>query len=483
MKPEKNHLGNSRSLPDIVSSAGISKALNRREFIKFSGAGVLTLGAAGCVSLSEAGAVKSGVKKPNFVVIFCDDLGYGDLGVYGHPTIRTPNIDRMAAEGQKWTNFYVAASVCTPSRAGLMTGRLPIRSGMCSDERRVLVPDSAGGLPETEVTIAEALKPAGYATACVGKWHLGHLPQYLPTRRGFDSYLGIPYSNDMKPSPLLDNEKTIEEPADQTTLTKRYTERAVGFIRANRNKPFFLYFPHTFPHVPLFASKAFEGKSTRGLYGDVVEELDWSVGKILDTLRSLKLADNTLVLFTSDNGPWLIQHLHGGSAGLLREGKGCTFEGGMREPFIAWWPGKIKPAQVTEEMASTLDFLPTLCSLAGAEPPGGRILDGMDISPALLGTGPSPRNVMFFYRGVKLYAVRKGQYKVHYITKPAYGRGIKDTYHDPPLLFHLGRDPSEKYDIADKHPEIIEEIRKEVALHMADLKPGKDQLAERIAKN
>ena len=454
--------------------------MNRRDFIRSLGAGAVSLGVAGCVSPSQTSAKKAPAKKPNFVIIFCDDLGYGDLGVYGHPTIRTPNLDKMAAEGQKWTNFYVAASVCTPSRAGLMTGRLPIRSGMCSDKRRVLFPNSAGGLPESEVTIAEALKPQGYATACVGKWHLGHLPQYLPTRHGFDSYFGIPYSNDMKPSPLLDNEKTIEEPTDQTTLTKRYTERAVSFIEKNKNKPFFLYFPHSFPHVPLFASKAFKGKSNRGLYGDVVEELDWSVGEILDTLRRLKLAENTLVLFTSDNGPWLIMNLNGGSAGLLREGKGCTFDGGMREPFIAWWPGKIKPGEVTQEMASTLDFLPTVCSLAGAKPPEKNVLDGMDISPALLGTGPSPRNVMFFYRGAKLYAVRKGQYKAHYITKPAYGKG-GETKHNPPLLFHLGNDPSEKFNVADKNPDVIDDIRKEVGLHLATLTPGEDQLAKRIA--
>ncbi len=454
--------------------------MNRREFIKFAGAGVASLGVSGCVSPNEAGDKKPLAKKPNFVVIFCDDLGYGDLGVYGHPTIRTPNIDKMAAEGQKWTNFYVAASVCTPSRAGLMTGRLPIRSGMCSDKRRVLFPNSAGGLPKSEVTIAEALKPQSYATMCIGKWHLGHLPQYLPTRHGFDSYFGIPYSNDMKPSPLLDNEKTIEEPADQTTLTKRYTERAVGFIEKNKSKPFFLYFAHTFPHVPLFASNAFKDKSTRGLYGDVVEELDWSVGEIVDTLHRLKLAENTLVLFTSDNGPWLIMKLNGGSAGLLREGKGCTFDGGMREPFIAWWPGKIKPGQVTQEMGSTLDFLPTLCSLAGAKLPDENMLDGMDISPALLGTGPSPRNVMFFYRGAKLYAIRKGRYKAHYITRSAYGKG-GETKQDPPLLFHLGHDPAEKYNIAEKHPDVIDDIRKEVALHLLNLTPGEDQLAKRIA--
>ena len=458
----------------------MKRKINRREFIRILGAGAASLGVAGCVSANGGRAGKAPVKKPNFVVIFCDDLGYGDIGSYGHPTIRTPNLDRMAAEGQKWTNFYSAASVCTPSRAALLTGRLPIRSGMCSDKRRVLFPNSAGGLPESEVTIAEALKSAGYATACVGKWHLGHLPQYLPTRHGFDSYFGIPYSNDMKPTPLLENEKTIEEPADQTTITKRYTAKAVEFVEKNKSKPFFLYFAHTFPHVPLFASGRFKGKSPRGLYGDVVEELDWSVGRILDTLRRLKLAENTLVLFTSDNGPWLIMKLNGGSAGLLREGKGCTFDGGMREPCIAWWPGTIKAGQTVRDMGSTLDFLPTIVSLAGAKMPGKNVLDGVDISPALLGAGPSGRNVMFFYRGAKLYAVRKGQYKAHYITKPAYGRNIKETKHDPPLLYHLGHDPSEQFNIAEKNPDVLTEIRKEVALHLANLTLGEDQLAKRI---
>jgi len=298
-------------------------------------------------------------------VIFADDLGYGDLGCFGHPTIPTPNLDRMAAEGVKLTQFYSASSVCTPSRAALLTGRLPIRSGMCSDKRRVLFPNSGGGLPASEVTIAKALKTKGYATACVGKWHLGHLPKFLPTNNGFDEYFGIPYSNDMRPSPLLDGTKTVENPAKQTTLTRRYTERAIDFIGRNKDKPFFLYFPHTFPHVPLFASKTFKDKSLRGLYGDVVEELDWSVGQIRKTLRRLRLAERTLVMFTSDNGPWLIMRLRGGSAGLLRGGKGSTWEGGMREPFVAWWPGKIPAGSVGTELACTMDIFSTCLALAG----------------------------------------------------------------------------------------------------------------------
>ncbi len=458
----------------------MNPTMNRRCFIKTVAAGAASLGLSGCLE-SHAAVAAAATNKPNFIIIFCDDLGYGDLGAYGHPTIRTPNIDRMAAEGQKWTNFYVAASVCTPSRAALLTGRLPIRSGMCSDKSRVLFPNSTGGLPDSEITIAEALKTAGYATACIGKWHLGHLPQYLPMRHGFDSYFGIPYSNDMKPTPLMDGDKTIEEPADQTTLTRRYTERAVDFIKKNAHNPFFLYFAHTFPHVPLFASKDFKDKSPRGLYGDVVEELDWSVGKILDTLRNLKLDERTLVLFTSDNGPWLIMKLNGGSAGLLREGKGCTFEGGMREPFIAFWPGKIKPGSTVHGMGSTLDFFPTILSLAGLKPPADRVIDGVDISAALFGKGPSPRRTMFFYRGSRVFAVRKGWYKAHYITKSAYGKD-PELKHDPPLLFHLGRDPSEQFNVAEQHPDILKDIHAELQRHLATVKPVKDQLAERIRR-
>ncbi len=469
--------------------------INRRQFIKFLSAGAASLALPGCTSFNAGGINE---KKPNFIVIFCDDMGYGDLTCYGHPTIRTPNLDKMAAEGQKWTNFYVGASVCTPSRAALLTGRLPIRSGMCSDKRRVLFPDSAGGLPKSEVTIAEALKEEGYATACIGKWHLGHLPQYLPTNNGFDSYFGIPYSNDMdriggegrqaflEPKteyfnvPLMRDEEIIERPADQNTIIKRYTEEAVKFVRKSKNKPFFLYLAHNLPHVPLFVSKKFRDKSLRGLYGDVIEEIDYGVGQILSTLRREGLAENTFVVFTSDNGPWLIFDEHGGSAGLLREGKGCTFEGGMREPCIMWWPGKIKPA-VVNDMGSTMDIYTTVLTLAGAKVPTDRVVDGLDLSPALFGTGPSPRKNMFYYRGAKLYAARKGPYKVHFITKPAYGKG-KEEYHDPPLLYNLEHDPSEKYDISKDHPEMIIEIRKEVALHLARLKLGEDQLAKRIEK-
>lgn len=431
----------------------------------------------------QAGAGQAPRRPPNVVIILCDDLGYGDLGCYGHPTIRTPNLDRMAREGQRWTNFYVAACVCTPSRAALLTGRLPIRSGMTSSKRRVLFPDSAGGLPASEVTMAEALKGVGYATTCVGKWHLGHLPRYLPTRNGFDRYFGVPYSNDMdrvagapkaqaairNPRveyfniPLMRDLDVVERPADQTTLTQRYTDEAVRVIEAGArdSKPFFLYLAHNMPHVPLFGSPPFEGRSRRGPYGDVVEELDDGVGRVLDALRRTGLAEETVVFFTSDNGPWLVYDHQGGSAGPLRDGKGSTWEGGMRVPFLASWPGKIAPGSTVADMGSTMDLFVIVLKLAGAEPPRDRILDGDDLRPALFGTGPSPRQVMFYYRDDELYAVRKGPFKAHFVTKAAYGPDVDTPEpHDPPLLYNLDRDPSEKTDVAAHQPDVIAELRR-----------------------
>ncbi len=436
------------------------------------------------------------VSKPNIVVIFCDDMGYGDLGAFGHPTIMTPNLDRMASEGQRWTNFYVAAPVCTPSRAGLMTGRLPVRSGMASEQKRVLFPDSKGGLPQKEISLARQLKNAGYATACVGKWHLGHLPEFTPNAHGFDEYFGIPYSNDMdfvakverkeaflNPRseyfnvPLKRNETIIEQPADQTTISKRYTEEAVKFIKTKRDKPFFLYLAHSMPHVPLFRSTAFENKSLRGLYGDVIEELDWSVGQVLETLRETGLAENTLVVFTSDNGPWLTYGTQGGSGGLLKGGKGGTFEGGMREPTIFWWPGKLRPG-VRPEMATTLDLFPTFTRLAGGKMPSDRVYDGFDISPVIFGTGKNPREEVIFYRDTEVYAIRVGAYKAHFISQDEYGTNDK-IIHNPPLLYNLNEDPSEKYNIARDNPEIVAKLRAAMKKHQATIVQVENQLEKR----
>lgn len=441
-------------------------------------------------------AIDAAEDSPNIVVIFCDDLGYGDLSCFGHPTIKTPNLDRMAAEGVKLTQFYSASPVCTPSRAALMTGRLPIRSGMCSDKRRVLFPNSGGGIPASEVTLAEALKEQGYATACVGKWHLGHLPQFLPTSNGFDSYFGIPYSNDMDrvndaprgresfwdPKieywnvPLIRNKEVIERPAEQTTITKRYAEEAAAFIRDNQTRKFFLYLPHSLPHVPLFRSKEFEGKSLRGLYGDVIEEIDWSVGHVLDTLRELKLDEHTIVWFTSDNGPWLTFNAHGGSAGLLREGKGTTWEGGMREPSICWWPGTIPANQVSAELGTTMDIYATSLKLGGAKIPSDRVVDGYDLTSMLKAESKSPRDEVYYYRGTRLMAVRKGPWKAHFITQESYTGNNKAIEHDPPQLYNLEVDPSEKWNVAEDHADVIEAIRAAAEKHTATIKPVPSQL-------
>tara|TARA_R110002111_G_scaffold262860_1_gene341915 strand:+ start:25105 stop:26571 length:1467 start_codon:yes stop_codon:yes gene_type:complete len=452
-------------------------------------------------TLNHPASASDAESKPNVIVIYADDLGYGDLACFGHPTIKTPYLDQMAAEGMKFTQFYSAAPVCTPSRAALLTGRYPIRSGMCSDKRRVLFPDSGGGLPASEITLAEALKETGYKTACVGKWHLGHLPQFLPTSNGFDSYYGIPYSNDMdrvaggkkaraiflNPEvkswnvPLMRDTEIIERPADQTTITKRYTEEAVKFIRENQKQPFYLYLAHSMPHVPLFRSKEFADKSRRGLYGDVIEEIDWSVGQVLQELRDQGLDQNTIVWFSSDNGPWLIFDQQGGSAGLLRDGKGSTWEGGMREPTLAWWPGHIPSGSVSQELGSTMDIFTTSIKLAGGTVPADRVIDGVDLTPVLMETDKSPRNEMAYYRGTKLMAYRKGPWKAHFITKPAYGREPFQE-HKPPVLYHLEHDPSEMYDVAKDHPAVIQELLTAAETHQKTVKPVPSQLEIPLAK-
>ena len=429
---------------------------------------------------------------PNVIIITADDLGYGDLGSYGHPTIRTPALDRLAAEGQRWTSFYAQAPVCSPSRAALLTGRLHLRSGMFGRRTGVFFPDSLAGLPADEVTLAEALRDVGYATGIVGKWHLGHLPPYLPTRHGFDSWFGIPYSNDMdwdlpdgldnrtayfNPDvdywqvPLMRDETEIERPAQQATITRRYTEEAVRFIREHRDEPFFLYVPHSMPHMPLFVSDAYRGRSAAGIYGDVIEEIDWSVEEIVDAVETAGLADRTLVVFTSDNGPWLRFETHAGTAGLLRDGKGTTFEGGMRVPGIFWWPGTIE-AGVTQEIGSSMDLFTTVVSIAGGTIPDDRPIDGVDLSPVLFDAGASPRRTMAYYRMGELFAFRLGAYKVHFITEGRYALGPARTRHDPPLLFNLDVDPAERYDIAASEAQVLAGVLAEVARHRAGLTVG-----------
>jgi arylsulfatase A len=446
-------------------------------------------------------AARAAATKPNIVIIYADDLGWGDLGCYGHPTIRTPHLDRMAAEGMRFTSFYSAAEVCTPSRAALLTGRYPVRNGMAHDQRRVLHNAAKGGLPREEVTLAELLKQQGYATAMVGKWHLGHLPQHLPPHHGFDSYFGMPYSNDMLPAtnapegrakfydenndhwrtPLIRGTNIVEEHPDQRQLTRQYTEEAVKIIREKKGGPFLLYLAHSFPHVPLFASEKFRGKSAAGIYGDVIEELDWSVGEVLNTLRAEGLATNTLVIFSSDNGPWLIFNQHGGSAGPFREGKGSTWEGGMRVPGIFWWPGHVKAGVVQHETATTMDVFTTCAKLAGASVPTDRATDGLDISPLLFGTGTVERDAFFFYRGATLYAARVGPWKAHFITRSGYGPD-KPTTNSPPLLFHLGDDFGEKFNVATNHPAVLAKIEEAVQRHRAKLVLAPSQMEAQPAR-
>jgi len=452
----------------------------------------------GCGDSRDAGQADE--RPPNFVLVFADDLGYGDLGVYGHPNIRTPTLDHLASQGQRWTNFYSPAAVCTPSRAGVLTGRLSMRYGVAGPDtfRHVFFPASLGGLPGDEITIAELLSDKGYVSTAIGKWHLGHQPEFLPMQQGFEAYFGIPYSNDMnmpggieepwtlelfhrEPNinywdvPLMDNEEIIERPADQRSITKRYTERAVQFIENNQDQPFFLYLAHNMPHTPLFASEEYYGNSKAGLYGDAVEEIDWSVGEVVKTLERLGIDDNTLVIFTSDNGPWLAMKQLGGSAGLLRDGKGTTWEGGMREPAIFYWPGKIEPKVVTG-MGSGLDFLPTLATLAGADLPRDREYDGVDFSETLLSGAASPRDHVFYWRLQDVYAVRKGPYKAHFTTMTSFS-GKPPEQHPTPLLFNLDIDPSEHFDIAAEHPEIVAELTALVAEHKKTMTPAVDQLS------
>ena len=391
----------------------------------------------------------------------------------------------MAEEGTRFTQVYVAANVCTPSRAALLTGRLPIRNGIYG-KRQVFFTNSANGLPASEITIAEALRTKGYQTALIGKWHLGSQPEHLPLQHGFDYYFGLPYSNDMGkvgsiptqvstnlPLPLYRNNQVVETEPDQRLLTKRYTAEAVSFIKKNNAKSFFLYYASPFPHVPLYASDDFAGKSKRGLYGDVVEELDWSVGQILKALREQKLDKNTLVIFLSDNGPWQMKTLvpeTGGSAGLLYEAKGSTYEGGMRVPAIAWGPGLVRPNVVSSAIATSMDLYPTILNLAKADIPKDRTLDGADIQPVLSGKKATVTNVVYFYDSNRLQAIRKGPWKAHFITHASYSPDAP-TSHNPPLLYNVEADPSEQFEVGNEYPDVLEDLKKEYKNHKAGVQP------------
>ncbi|UCD30717.1 MAG: sulfatase [Planctomycetota bacterium] len=404
------------------------------------------------------------VERPNFVIIFTDDQGYQDVGCYGSPLIKTPRMDKMAAEGMRFTSFYVAASVCTPSRAALLTGCYAQRVGLPT----ILFHNSRAGLNNNETTLAELLKIRGYATACIGKWHLGHKVDHLPGKHGFDYYFGLPYSNDMHPPskkrdypplPLIRNQYAIEYDPDQTQLTRRYTEEAVKFITENKDRPFLLYLPHTMPHVPLFASQKFKGKSKRGLYGDVIEELDWSVGEILDTLARLGLDEKTLVVFTSDNGPWLEKGDDGGSALPLRDGKFSVFEGGFRVPCLMRWPGRIPAGKLCSEMVTSMDLYPTFARLAGTSPPTDRIIDGKNIWPLMTGDqeAKTPHQAFYYYRRRELRAVRSGKWKLVLEHKGRVKKGKKPTY--PQALYDLEKDIGEQHDLSAKHPEVVKRLK------------------------
>ena len=427
-------------------------------------------------------------QRPNVVLILADDMGYGELGCYGHPRFKTPNLDRMAAEGARLTHFNTPMPFCAPTRASLLTGRYPFRCGMTANP----APDGGAqadalGLPLSEVLLPQLFKQAGYATAMVGKWHLGHKrPEFLPIRRGFDEYLGILYSNDMRPVQLLDGVNVVEYPLVQATLTRRYTERALRYVEEHKAEPFFLYFAHAMPHKPLAPSEAFYKKSGGGLYGDVVAELDWSVGQVLAKLKELRLDESTLVIFTSDNGPW-----YGGSTGGLRGMKGTSYEGGYRVPFIARWPGKIPAGHVNHAPAIMMDLFATTLAAANIPTPKDRAFDGKDIFPLLTSDAKSPHPVIFGHAGARLAMVRDERWKLH-VVAPAARRPVAsnekwidprgpdgvtilapyEQFHpgqypglesgDPPkpmMLFDLQNDPGEQHDVSAQHPEIVERLK------------------------
>ena len=434
---------------------------------------------------------------PNIIVIFMDDMGYGDLGCFGSKTIRTPHLDRLAAQGRKFTSFMVASPVCSPSRAALLTACYPKRVGM---HRHVLFPTSTKGLHPAEHTIADQLKAQGYATACIGKWHLGHHPEVLPTAQGFDSYFGIPYSNDMNHpdnkhkaqggpngmdllwndpastltkwnTPLFENEKIVELPLDQRTVTRRYTQKAIDFVKANRERPFFVYLPHSMPHIPLYVPDDVRDPDPKRAYINTIEHIDAEIGRLLATLDESGLAPNTYVIFTSDNGPWLPFKHHGGSAGLLRDGKGTTFEGGQRVPCVIRGPG-VPAGTVCDELTGTIDVLPTLAALTGSPLPEERKIDGLDVSGLWLGTATeSPRKEFVYYTAQgAVEGLRQGDWKL-LVKMSAAPRPSQDTNSKSPpearqkpqepelLLFDLKNDLGEKNNLAAAQPEVVGRLR------------------------
>lgn len=462
------------------------------------------LGAIGGSTLAGAmGAAAQSGEKPNLIVIFADDLGYGDLSCYGSKTIRTPRLDQMAREGMRFTDFYAGAPFCSPSRAALLTGRYPIRAGVPN----VLFPTETTGLPPSEITIAKILQGERYATTCIGKWHLGVTPRFRAHRHGFDSYYGLPYSNDMAKRshgeefraqhadselPLMENDRIVEAPAVQQTLTQRYTERALSFVQSNRNRPFFLYLAHTFPHSPQYASKEFEGRSANGYYADAVEEIDWSTGQILDGLRKLGIEGKTLVVFTSDNGPAPGRagdpRYMGGSAGPLRGRKGTTYEGGMRVPAIFWQPGKIAGGKTVDAVASVLDILPTTVEMAGAKLPRGKVIDGSSMAGLLYGASGQAREEKLFcyYFGGQLQAVRWGKWKLVLPIRELPARPPSLWYKTNPELFErhyrlklkpelydLAADVGEKANLAEKFPAIVRELTQEAERYDRELQANK----------
>ncbi len=452
--------------------------------------GIATLFAPGAV----LGQGPGNERPPNFVIVYTDDQGYADVGCFGAKAYATPNLDRMAAEGVRLTDFYVAQAVCSASRTALLTGCYPNRVGILG----ALGPASETGINADETTIAEVLKARGYATAIFGKWHLGHHPRFLPTHHGFDAYFGLPYSNDMWPKhptnrsfpdlPLIDGERIAGLNPDQRMLTTWYTEHALRFLDEHKDGPFFLYVPHSMPHVPIFVSEERAGRSGAGLYGDVIGEIDWSVGRILAKLEALGLDERTLVVFASDNGPWLSYGDHAGSAEPLREGKGTTFEGGVRVPFIARWPGRIPAGSTCEEPAMTIDLLPTFAHLAGADLPDDRIRDGLDIMPLLEGQADarSPHEALYFYWGRELQALRSGKWKLHLPHEyrslkgePGSG-GRPGPYVERSIglsLFDLEADIGEARDVAAENPEVVRRLQSLVErarLDLGDSATGQD---------